>query len=88
MSKSDAGWVRGKSKKWRTQTYRQFYAEIDSALREGGISEELMQELASFENIKAHETIVHREWDTIQPIMYDAYKILRHRGYWRHELIM
>ena len=74
-----------KSEKQRSKTYRQFYGDIDIALQEGGLDENLMAELQSCQY--PHDLLLETKKDIFVPIMYRTYRNLRHKGYSHLDLV-
>ena len=72
------------SGKYLTHTYREFYADIDQALVEAGMSPALMRQFETAQNTKA---VIRRDREANFALIYKAFRILRHKGYDGFELL-
>lgn len=92
-------WKKYTSDKFNSMTYREFYQDIDNALREAGISEETMQKLYGMherhkalretgEGFDYHECLKFLGKTKTQRVktQYKAYVALRKKGYGKNDL--
>lgn len=92
-------WKKRNSKKFNSITYRQFYQDIDDALREAGVSDETMQKLYEMherhkaaretsEGFDYHESSCLLGNENAERILlqYRAYAVLRKKGYSKNDL--
>ncbi len=73
------------SKKYRSQTWREHYEAIDEALKEVDLG--LWERIVGLKNRQELEDLYVSNKETMVTFMYQAYVILRKRGYWRSELV-
>jgi hypothetical protein len=84
----------GSSEKYLSTTHRKFFQDIDQSLVEAGVSEEIMNNLYELKKTKVQlgkeykynykpdpMDLLSKSIDQQIAILYDAYKILRKKGY-------
>lgn len=75
------------SPKFNQTTFRKLRGDITEALVNAGISWELLAELTYNETVNGTDAIIEREFKTVIPILFEAYKYLRRQGYCESDLV-